>query len=363
MATAITLEELTKRAEAGEAAAQYALAAWCARHGRREDADRWLDAAVKGGEPEALFTLATRAMHTKAGAVAAAAPQADAAARGSVSAARQLAILRAMGLGVPQDDRAAIDDIGRLAALGFEPARRELAALLLLEDPADPEASRLLSSPAAAADWPALAARAKLSPQRALPPERLAASPDILIFRSALSRTMCDYIMRHATPLLGPALVYDPRGTGMMRDPLRSSATASLGLLDLDLALLGVMRLMSALAGVPARQGEFLSVMRYRPGEQYRPHFDTIPPGPDFDRSGQRIRTALLYLNDAYEGGETAFPAAGLKVRGEPGDIVVFSNVLPDGRGDPASRHAGLPVVSGEKWLVSQWCRERDFEF
>lgn len=75
------------------------------------------------------------------------------------------------------------------------------------------------------------------------------------------------------------------------------------------------------------------------------------------------MKTALLYLNDAYQGGETEFLPSGLKVKGRPGDILVFSNVLADGRGDPASRHAGLPVASGEKWLASKWFRERNFDF
>lgn len=362
MSTPITLDELTKRAEAGEGAAQYALAAFCARNGRREEADRWLKAAAAAGEPEALFTLATREMHTKAGAIAAAQRVADAAARGSPSAMRLQGVMRAMGIGFPVDDVAALADIGRLASSGIEPVQRELAALLLLQDLDDAEAARLLAAPGQA-DWNALAARARLAPSRTVLAERVSSSPDVVLYRGVAPPAVCDYVMAFAAPRLGPALVFDPRGTGMMRDPLRSSATASLGLLDLDLALVAVSRAMSACANLPDRQGEFLSVMRYRPGEQYRPHFDTIPPGPDFDRSGQRIRTALLYLNDAYEGGETAFPAADLKVKGEPGDVVVFSNVTPDGRGDPASRHAGLPVTSGEKWIVSKWFRECDFDF
>jgi len=29
------------------------------------------------------------------------------------------------------------------------------------------------------------------------------------------------------------------------------------------------------------------------------------------------------------------------------------------GKPDPLSEHAGLPVTSGEKWLLSQWIRDR----
>lgn len=362
MSAPITLEELTTRAAAGDAQAQYSLAAALARAGRREEADRWLNAAAHGGEPEALFTLATRQMHTRAGAIAVAPRLADAAAKGSPSAARLAAVLRAMGLGFDRDDAAALDSVAGLAARGFAPMQREIAALFTLQYPDDKAGAAAFADPRSL-DWAGLARRLALAPARAPARERLCASPDVVLYRDAVAPPVCAYVIAHALTRLGPALVYDPRGAGMMRDPLRSSATASLGPLDLDLALIAVNRRLSSLAGLADDQGEFLSVMRYRPGEQYRPHFDNVPPGPDFDRNGQRIKTALLYLNDDYEGGETAFLAPDLKVRGRVGDVVVFSNVTADGRGDPASRHAGLPVRSGEKWLASKWFRERNFDF
>ncbi len=333
-----------------------------ARAGRREEADRWLKAAAQGGEPEALFTLATRRMHTRSGVIEVAPALADAAAKGSPSAAHLVAVLQALGLGFAPDDAGAIDAVLRLAQKGFAPMRREIAALLILQRPDDPDAGALLAD-ASSADWPSIAQRLTLAPRRAPAPERLSVSPDVALFRTVVPPALCDYIVAHAGPRLGPALVYDPRGTGMMRDPLRTSATASLGPLDLDLAIVAVNRALADLAGLADAQGEFLSVMRYRPGEQYRPHLDIVPPGPDLDRNGQRIKTALLWLNEDYEGGETAFLGPDLTVKGRKGDVVLFSNVTADGRGDPASRHAGLPVTAGEKWLASKWFRERNFDF
>lgn len=359
---AITFEELTKRAEGGEAAAQYSLAANLARAGRRDEADRWLLLAAAGGEPEALYTIATRQMHSRAGAVAVAPQMADAAAKGSPSATRLVAVMRASGIGFPRDDAAAIEAVWRLARAGAAPMRSELGALLILQHKDDLDAAALLSGGEPRA-WDDVARRLTLSPRPPPAPERLSASPEVFVFRDVIPRAVCAYIIARSAPRLAPAMVYDPRGGGMMRDPLRSSATASLSPLDLDLALVAVNRAIAAVAGLPEPHGEFLSVMRYRPGEQYRPHLDAIPPGPDLERNGQRVKTALLYLNDGYEGGETAFLSAGLKVKGRPGDIVIFSNVLGDGRGDPASRHAGLPVRSGEKWLASKWFRERIFDF
>ena len=69
--------------------------------------------------------------------------------------------------------------------------------------------------------------------------------------------------------------------------------------------------------------------------------------------------TFLLFLNEEFEGGETTFPAAGLSFRGRTGDALFFANVTRDGRPDPLTLHAGRPPTSGEKWILSQWIRER----
>jgi prolyl 4-hydroxylase len=66
-------------------------------------------------------------------------------------------------------------------------------------------------------------------------------------------------------------------------------------------------------------------------------------------------------LNEDYLGGETHFIAPGLKFAGKTGDILVFDNVNEKGAPDVAARHAGLPVVQGEKWIASLWFRDRPF--
>ena len=93
---------------------------------------------------------------------------------------------------------------------------------------------------------------------------------------------------------------------------------------------------------------------RYAPGQQYRPHLDTLP-----NADNQRIRTAILYLNANYQGGETAFPLLGFTVAPCVGDLLVFDNVDASGLPDPRSRHAGLPVTGGTKWVATRWIRAR----
>jgi prolyl 4-hydroxylase len=120
---------------------------------------------------------------------------------------------------------------------------------------------------------------------------------------------------------------------------------------------------LAAAAGLPAENGEMLSILRYEPGQEYRPHFDflgaTSDPIAQFESAGQRVRTLLVYLNDDFDGGETEFSTNGLKVKGETGDGILFHNVDDAGQADLSSRHAGLPVTRGAKWLASKWFRER----
>ncbi len=56
---------------------------------------------------------------------------------------------------------------------------------------------------------------------------------------------------------------------------------------------------------------------------------------------------------------ETGFAKFSTQFRGQPGAALIFDNVLADGAGDPLTLHAGLPPTAGEKWLLSQWIRER----
>jgi len=67
----------------------------------------------------------------------------------------------------------------------------------------------------------------------------------------------------------------------------------------------------------------------------------------------------VVYLNDSFQGGATAFPQLGLEFRGAVGDALLWDNMRPDGTVDPATLHAGLPPTQGMKSLLSKWMRDR----
>jgi prolyl 4-hydroxylase len=64
-------------------------------------------------------------------------------------------------------------------------------------------------------------------------------------------------------------------------------------------------------------------------------------------------------LNDDYEGGETDFPELNLRYHGGKRGALFFTNALPNGEADLRMVHAGLPPKDNEKWLFSQFVRNR----
>jgi prolyl 4-hydroxylase len=191
-------------------------------------------------------------------------------------------------------------------------------------------------------------------PRGPLRGETISETPSVAIFPRLFSADECGYLADIAAPSFEPSLVVDPVTGRDYPDPIRTSDGSTLHWLIEDPLVHALNRRIAAAAGSAVEQGESLHILRYRPGQQYRSHMDAIP-----GKENQRIATALVYLNDGYAGGETRFPKGGFQVKGNKGDAVVFGNVLPDGRPDPMSEHAGLPVLSGEKLLASRWICER----
>lgn len=188
--------------------------------------------------------------------------------------------------------------------------------------------------------------------------EPLSQRPQAVRFRALLTREECAWLIAAAAPMLSPSVVVDPKTGAQRPDPLRTADSVGFTAPLENLAVHALNRRLAAASGTAAEQGEPLQVLRYRPGGEYRAHFDAIP-----GFANQRTHTMLVWLNDGFAGGETHFPEAGLTLRGEVGDALLFRNTLEDGRPDPASAHAGLPVTAGEKWLASRWMRARPFDY
>jgi predicted 2-oxoglutarate/Fe(II)-dependent dioxygenase YbiX len=117
------------------------------------------------------------------------------------------------------------------------------------------------------------------------------------------------------------------------------------------------------LVSLPVPHMEPPQILHYAPGQELRAHCDFLRDGVTAiadGYAGDRVVTFLLYLNDAYEGGETHFLRPDVRYKGRTGDALFFAN-LRDGKPDATSLHAGTAVTQGEKWLLSQWIHDRPF--
>lgn len=251
---------------------------------------------------------------------------------GRVDSAVVYANLLAAGVGGPRDWGAALRLLAALAEVNPR-SRRELERIeaMAIDPDGDP-----LSIPAG---------------------EPICETPAIIRFAGLFSAAECAWLAAAAEPMLEPAVVIEPGSGRQVRDPVRVCDSAGFPWPLENPAVHALNRRLAAASGSTPEQGEPLQVLRYRPGGEYKPHFDAIP-----GFANQRTMTFLVWLNQDYEGGETFFPTPGLRLKGRTGDAILFRNTGPDGRRDPASGHAGLPVLRGEKLIASRWIRERPFE-
>ena len=268
----------------------------------------------------------------------------------SVAAAAHLAaVVAAAGFGCPQDWRAALNWLGQAAERGDLRARAELVLLTPGGSPAWAERARRFDVDT----W--IAGRAT----RALPARLRIGQVDAF-----LEAPICAWMMTRAQTQLAPSLVYNPRTGGGQHHEVRTNSAAVFSIADLDLVMLLIRARIANTLGVPVSNLERFSVFHYAVGQRFGAHPDYLDPSlphyaADIARRGQRVATFLVYLNDVFEGGETRFIKLERNVRPPAGGALFFYNVDESGSPEPLSVHEGLPPTRGEKWLLSQFVRNK----
>jgi len=108
----------------------------------------------------------------------------------------------------------------------------------------------------------------------------------------------------------------------------------------------------SAAASYCQRQGineqfffEGYNMLKYQTGAEYKAHYDGSTG------IGRHI-SCILYLNDAYDGGEIEFPNFNLKIKPEKAMLILFPSNF-------AYRHIAHPVISGTKYAIVTWLHDR----
>lgn len=83
------------------------------------------------------------------------------------------------------------------------------------------------------------------------------------------------------------------------------------------------------------------SLNRYEIGQEYKAHADDGPGHP-------RVISALIYMNDVEQGGETVFPLFGESVSPKEGRLVIFPS-------NYAYVHEARPPLAGVKYSLAVW--------
>jgi hypothetical protein len=202
----------------------------------------------------------------------------------------------------------------------------------------------------------------------ALPHERktnalkiLSTSPKIQECKDFLSSDETDYLISTGETFLEAATVNDET-LGQIKDETRTNSFANFYFMESDVITASINAHIVKTAGAMGHGGDPLSLLHYTPGQTYKPHYDFFDPAypahiAPLKKDGQRIKTLLVYLNDNYAGGETAFPKIDLAYKGNKGDLLMFDNLDTNGQIDRKTLHSGNPTSEGEKWLLSKWIR------
>jgi len=181
-------------------------------------------------------------------------------------------------------------------------------------------------------------------------------APAVALLDNVLDAGECEALIAAARPRLSPSRVVDPHSQEHRRDQARTSAGVGLD----PAALPWLPRLQARLCwlmGCEVSHAERLQVLHYRAGGRYEAHHDYFErPAAD---GGQRLATLVVYLEAVQAGGQTGFPQPGLSLSPARGMGVYFAYGNALGQLDPRSLHAGQPVAGGEKWIVTQWVRDR----
>lgn len=187
-------------------------------------------------------------------------------------------------------------------------------------------------------------------------------NPNISVIDNFLTSEECAELIALAKTKLKRSTVVDDKTGNPVEHSARTSSGAFFAKGETPF-IADIEQRISMRAEIPVKNGEGLQVLRYEVGQEYRPHYDYFVQGEDaqvdnLKDGGQRILTFLVYLNTPKLGGATCFPDIELEVAAREGRGLMFSYVP-----DPSSKslHGGLPVLQGEKWVITKWFREGEF--
>ncbi len=111
----------------------------------------------------------------------------------------------------------------------------------------------------------------------------------------------------------------------------------------------------SLLINMPITNIERLQVVRYKNGEEFKPHFDWFHEPYRSKINNQRIYTFFVYLNDVEQKGETVFPNINKSFKPVKGTSLFWKNCESINLCYDEALHQGKAPKNQEKYGLNIW--------
>ena len=177
--------------------------------------------------------------------------------------------------------------------------------------------------------------------------------PLIVVLGNVLSDEECDELIRLSKDKMHRSKI----GVTPEVNEIRTSSSMYFQENENDI-ISKIEKRISSIMNIPIEHGDGIQILKYTPGQEYKAHFDFFTSASKATKNN-RISTIVMYLNDVEHGGETFFPKLNFSVSPQKGMAVYFEYFYNDQNVNELTLHGGAPVITGEKWVATQWMRRK----
>lgn len=132
-----------------------------------------------------------------------------------------------------------------------------------------------------------------------------------------------------------------------------------------------VIKILSEVTGYPVENFNEPVATMYKPGSSFVSHYDFFMVNDEaaekniknlLRRGGNRLATAVLYLNNDYSGGETYFNHLYKSIYPNVGQVAFWRYDYDDPESNIKTAHSGKEIIHGTKYILTFFVKEHPYE-